>query len=225
MDQKELMKLEEEIHLRAHLSYENDNARFNFQKRDCALLVIDMQNEFVLPGLTNDWIPNATKQIPRIKELIDFCRSNNIPVIYTAFRDSHRKLDRPQIKSNIPLRQTPPKEGADSSTPKETIVSELEPLDDELVIYKVSYGAFYDTPLETILKNLGKNTVIICGCLTNVCCSTTARQAFERSFRVIFGSDINATDNRDIHEAELKTLKRCFARVLTSKEIIDELSI
>jgi len=91
------------------------------------------------------------------------------------------------------------------------------------VIHKSSYGAFYDTPLETIFKNLGKDTVIICGTLTNYCCGTTARQAYERSFKVVFGSDVTSTDDPDMQEPELKVLRKGFARVLSADEIIEML--
>ncbi len=100
---------------------------------------------------------------------------------------------------------------------------ELAPRKDEIVIHKPSYGAFYDTPLETILKNLGKDTVIICGTLTNYCCGMTARQAYERSFKVVFGSDVTSTDDPDMQEAELKVLRKGFAKVLTADEIIEML--
>ncbi len=89
---------------------------------------------------------------------------------------------------------------------------------------KSSYGAFYDTPLETILKNLGRDTVIICGTLTNFCCGVTARQAYERGFYVVFGSDVTATDDPELHEAELKVLRKGFARVLTGAEIASALT-
>jgi nicotinamidase-related amidase len=100
---------------------------------------------------------------------------------------------------------------------------ELTPLPDEIVIHKPSYGAFYDTPLETILKNMGRDTVVICGTLTNFCCGTTARQAYERGFNVIIGSDVTATDDPELHEAELKTLRKGFAMVASSEEIIKKL--
>ena len=100
---------------------------------------------------------------------------------------------------------------------------ELQPLPEEIVIYKPSYGEFYDTPLETILKNLEKDTVIICGVYTNFCCGTTARQAYERGFKVVFGSDINATDDPSIQDAELKILRSGFAKVLTVTEILKTL--
>jgi nicotinamidase-related amidase len=91
------------------------------------------------------------------------------------------------------------------------------------VIHKPSYGAFYDTPLETILKNLGKDTVVICGTVTNICCGMTARQAYERSFKVVFRSDVTSPDDPDLHEPELKVLRKNFAKVLTSEEIIEAL--
>jgi nicotinamidase-related amidase len=97
---------------------------------------------------------------------------------------------------------------------------ELAPGEDEIVIHKPSYGAFYDTPLETILKNLRRDTVIICGTLTNYCCGLTARQAYERSFKVIFGSDVTSTDDMNMQEPELKVLRKGFALVISADEII-----
>ena len=100
---------------------------------------------------------------------------------------------------------------------------ELTPMEGEIVIKKSSYGAFYDTPLETILKNMGKDTVIISGTLANFCCGATARQAYERSFKVIFGSDVTSTDDPEMQEPELKVLRKGFAKVLSSDEIIEAL--
>ena len=114
------------------------------------------------------------------------------------FSRTHRYLDRPASGSLVPNRY--PELG-------------------EIVIHKPSYGAFCDTPLETVLRNLGRDTVIICGTLTNYCCGTTARQAYERGFKVVFGSDVTATDDPELQEAELMVLRKGFARVLSSQEI------
>jgi nicotinamidase-related amidase len=93
------------------------------------------------------------------------------------------------------------------------------------VIHKPSYGAFYDTPLQTILRNLGRDTVVICGTLTNYCCGTTARQAYERGLQVVFGSDVTATDDDALHEAELCVLRKGFARVATGGQIAGWLAV
>jgi len=70
---------------------------------------------------------------------------------------------------------------------------------------------------------LEKDTVIICGTLTNYCCGATARQAYERSFKVIFGSDVTSTDDPEMQEPELKVLRKGFAKVLTAEDIINAL--
>jgi nicotinamidase-related amidase len=59
--------------------------------------------------------------------------------------------------------------------------------------------------------------------LTNVCCGTTARQGYERGFNVVVVGDLTATDDRELHEAELKTLRKGFARVLSLEELLAEL--
>ena len=100
---------------------------------------------------------------------------------------------------------------------------ELAPGEDEVVIQKPSRGAFYDTPVETIMGNLERDTVIICGTLTNYCCGMTTRQAYERGFKVVFGSDVTSTDDPDTQEPELKLLRKGFARVMTAAEIIEAL--
>ena len=103
------------------------------------------------------------------------------------------------------------------------IWKELEPRNDEIVIHKPSYGAFYDTPLETILKHMEKDTIIISGTLTNCCCGTTARQGYERGYKVIFGSDITSTYTKEMQEAEMGILRLAFAKVQSSEEIINEI--
>ena len=59
--------------------------------------------------------------------------------------------------------------------------------------------------------------------MTNYCCGATARDAFFRDYKVIFGSDVTATDNDELHEAELKTLRRGYARVVPAETILAEL--
>ncbi len=143
----------------------------------------------------------------------------NIPVIFTAFTSSHRFLDRPASGPLMPNRYP---EAVEHNSLFQTVEfwHELTPQPDDLVIYKPSYGAFYDTPLETVLRNLGKTTVIIAGTMTNFCCGLTARQAYERGFKVVFGSDLNATDDPEMQEAELKVLRKGFAKVLSLHDIL-----
>ncbi len=207
----------------ARKAYREGSATFDIKTENCVLLVIDMQDEFVKPNWSPGWIPEATRQVPKIKKLIEHCRSKNIPVIYTVFSNTNNYFDRPESGKFMPNRYPEvdinPSEIYDSGK----VWHEIAPLENEIVIHKPSYGAFYDTPLETILKNMKKDTVIICGTLTNYCCGTTARQAYERSFKVVFSSDVTATDDPEMQEPELKVLRKGFAKVLSCDEIISEL--
>ena len=214
---------EQDVLAIARHAYEHGRAEFTIDPGKCALLVIDMQDEFIKPGWTAHWVPEATRQVPKIRALIDHCRSANVPVIYTVFSRTHRYRDRPNSGATMPNRY--PELDVDQSDwfIEGRVWHELAPLEEEIVIHKPSYGAFYDTVLGTILHNMNKDTVIICGTLTNYCCGTTARQAYERGFKVIFGSDINATDDPDMQQAELKVLRKGFARIMTAQEIMDML--
>lgn len=207
----------------ANIAYEKGDPSFKIVPSNCALIVIDLQDEFVKPQWTLYWVPEATRQIPRVKSLIDWCRKNNVPVIFTVYSRTHNNLDRPKSGPFMPNRF--PDLGYDQSSLfiKGQVWHEIEPIEGEIVIHKSSYGAFYDTPLETILKNLGKDTIIICGAMTNYCCGATARQGYERSFNVIFGSDVTATDDPEMQENELKIMRRGFAKVMSCDEIISVL--
>lgn len=209
---------EQEVLDLARRAYES-HATFDVTPESSALLVIDMQDEFVRPGWTPYWVPGATSLVPGIREIIEHSRREGIPVIYTAFADSHLGIDRPGSGAFMPNRY--PDGPHDPEWFRDgTIWHELEPLPNEVVIHKPSYGAFYDTPLQTILNNLDRDTIIICGTLTNFCCGTTARQGYERGFRVVVVGDLTATDDVRLHDAELKTLQKGFARVISLQDLI-----
>ncbi len=214
---------EEQVLALAQQAYRAGQAQFTIDSTRCALLVIDMQDEFVKPGWTPYWIPEATRQVPKIKRLIGRCRAIRVPVIFTVASKTNAYLDRP-ISATLMAHRYPELDIDQSPFFVEGHVwHELAPLDTELVIHKPSYGAFHNTPLETILRNLEKDAVMICGTLTNYCCGTTARQAYDRGFKVVFGSDATSTDDPAMQEPELMVLRKGFAKVLSAQQILDNL--
>jgi isochorismate hydrolase len=217
---KELRYSEQTVLELARKSYEEGDVKFDIIPEKCALLVIDMQDEFVKPYWSPYWVPEATRRVPQIKRLIQHCRKQKIPVVYTVYSKTHQYLDRPLTLPLMPSRF--PDFSFDQSLffVEGNVWYEIAPNPEEIVIHKSSYGAFFETPLETILKNLGKDTIIISGTLTNFCCSTTARQAYERSFKVVFGSDTTATHFPRYHEMELQVLRRGFAKVMSLEELL-----
>jgi nicotinamidase-related amidase len=209
---------EEEVLRLARDAYQEGSAAFPVVPARSALLVIDMQDEFVRPGWTPYWVPEATRMVPRLISFISGCRGVAIPVVFTAFAATHHNLDRPRSGAFMPNRYGT-MDSDDSWFRDGRIWHELRPRPDDVVILKPSYGAFYDTPLETILRNLDRDTIIIAGTLTNFCCGTTARQGYERGFHVVFCSDLTGTDDPDMQQAELSVLRKGFGRVMTADEI------
>jgi nicotinamidase-related amidase len=209
---------EAEVLALARAACTEGQASFPLDLRRAALLVIDMQEEFVRPGWAATWVPDATRMVPRLAAVLAAARGAELPVVHTAFAATHRFLDRPRSGAAMPNRY--PDEPSHGLFERAKWVAELAPKQGELQILKPSYGAFYDTPLDTLLKNLRCDTVIVTGTLTNLCCSTTARQAYERGYFVVFGSDVTATYDAALHEAEIRTLRYGFARIATAAEIV-----
>lgn len=213
------MPSEKEILEIARQEYLTPKVPFQITKDNAALLVVDMQEEFVNPeGML--WIPDAYEQIDLIRKLIGTCREQKIPVLFTAHVHHPSGLDKglmfdiwPKIKSGA-LR-----EGSKGVE----IYHEIRPLPNEKVIFKHRYSAFHNTDLELVLRNMNIGTIIMCGTMTNYCCLSTLIDAFSRDFKIVFGSDINSMDNNDIQDGIMKTIRRGFGRVLSCEEIIKEL--
>jgi nicotinamidase-related amidase len=210
---------EEWVTERARDAYEQGRASFGIRSERTALLVVDMQDEFVRPGWSPHWVPAATRMAPRLRRLAEDCRDASVPVIWTIFDDTHLGLDRPRTLRSFPHAHS------DWHRPGPAGVWDaMGRRPDEVLIRKPSYGAFYDTPLDTVLRNLDRDTVIVTGTLTNYCCGTTARQAYERGYKVVFGSDVTATDDESRQEPELAVLRKGFALVLPAEEITARLT-
>lgn len=203
----------------ADRDYQTDrHFAFEIRREECALIVVDLQEDFVNPD-NPMCVPEAYRQIPRVKKLIESCRGAGVPVVYTAHNiagdccaDFYEYW--PPIAAGAIKEGT---EGAD-------IYHEIYPEPGERVIrVKHTYDSFAGTDLDYVLRDLGVKTVIVCGTLTNFCCESTARTAYFLNYHVVFGSDVNATDSALAHEATIRTMRRGFARVLDHQAIIEVL--
>lgn len=88
----------------------------------------------------------------------------------------------------------------------------------------VHYIPFLGTNLEETLSEMGAKEVIVTGVMTNLCCETTAREAFVRGFRVFFSTDATATSSADLHDATLKNMAYGFAYLVDCKRLQDAFS-
>lgn len=191
---------------------------FEIKKEQCALIVIDMEEDFVEPSAPMA-VPQAFRMVPKLKNVINECRELGIPVIFPT----HTIAD--DVSAGFYEFWDPIKSGAiKEGTPGTDVYHELKPLPHERVIKaKHAYCSFTGTDLDYVLRDLNVKTLIISGTLTNFCCESTARTGYFLHYNIVFGSDINATDNAIAHEATLRTMRRGFGRVMTGEKIIDVL--
>jgi isochorismate hydrolase len=173
----------------------------------CALLAIDMQNYFsriAQPVLKN------------ILKVTQSCRQKNIPVIFTQ----HGHIE-PQKDGGILGEWWG--ELIVNGTEDWKFLSEMRIESKDKIIAKKRYSAFFETDLDKILRSRGIQDLIISGVMTNLCCETTARDAFMRDYRVFFLIDGTATRRSELHLATLKNLGFGFAYLLTCDELIQML--
>ena len=173
-----------------------------------ALIVVDMQNDFVKEGGTLV-VPNAEATIPKLQGLLELARGSGMKVVFT--QDTHTDGD--------PEWEIWPEHVREGSWGWE-IVEELAPREDELVIRKVRYDAFYGTHLDHYLRVWRVDTLVICGTVANICVHYTAASAALRWFEVVVPRDTtSALDPFDL-EASLRQTSFLFAGKITSSEFI-----
>jgi len=188
------------------------------EREKTALLVIDLQNSFVEMDSPNEIEP-IKENIGKVKTFIDFCRGKGIQVIYT--RHSPDRINSP-IESR--LFSSKFIDALKKGTRGWEICERIKPDENETVIDKYKYDAFFGTNLNDIFKSKGTQNVIIIGTITQVCCESTARTAMFHNYNVIFCSDLTFSFDEKLHENTLKVMKRNFGDVLTSDEIMQMFS-
>jgi len=174
----------------------------NPEPKTSALLVIDMQN----------FSSMAQPILPNVLSTIHLCRRASIPVIFTRHSqkspDDHGMLGE-WWNGDLVI----------DGTVEAELMSELDRRPDDVVVEKTAYSAFANTGLEKLLRERGLKEVIVTGVMTNLCCETTAREAFVRGFRVFFSADATATSDEELHEATLKNLAYGFAYLVDCKRL------
>jgi nicotinamidase-related amidase len=182
-----------------------------------ALLVIDMQRDFIEPGgfgesLGND-VGRLAAIVPTVGRLIQGARAAGLAVIYT--KECHRPdlSDLPRSKRD---RGSPARRIGDAGPmgrlliagePGTDIVPQLAPLPGEPVIEKPGKGSFYATRLGEILADRGTRTLLLAGVTTEVCVQTTMREANDRGFECLLVEDATASYHEELHRATLAMVR------------------
>lgn len=204
---------------------------FRLKPLETALLVIDMQKGFLDEGAPLE-VPMARQQVPALAELIAYCRSNNIPVVYSAFTvcpDFNYSFYWKMAEQRGLKVESP--DCAFWEGKHETEIAEaLHPLPDEIVIKKCGYDCFARTELDQILRSMGVKTLLIAGTVINWCVDSTVRSAFHKDYHVAVVADaVSSFDHAGATaeqwcSMELNLFAEAFGRVLPAKDMMAELS-
>jgi nicotinamidase-related amidase len=219
------------------LPIEAEPYAFPFTPAACALLVIDMQRDFLEPGGFGAMLGNDVSQLRRaimpIRTLLTAWRNAGLTVIHT--REGHA----PDL-SDLPLAKKVRGGGPTSigdpgpmgrilvrGEPGHAIIPELAPRSDELVIDKPGKGAFWSTQLHAVLEGRKISQLVVTGVTTEVCVHTTVREANDRGYDCLVPADCTASYFPEFHAAGLAMIKAqggIFGWVTDSTKIISALA-
>jgi len=210
---------------------------FEFIPSKCALLIIDMQRDFLEPGGFGEMLGNDVSQLRRTigpnKALLTAWRAAGFTVLHT--REGHRP-DLADLPPEKKIRGKSEKTIGDEGPmgrilirgeAGHDIIEELYPLPGEPVIDKPGKGAFFATDLHAILQNRGITQLVVTGVTTEVCVNTTVREANDRGYNCLVPSDCVGSYFPDFQEYGLKMIKAqggIFGWVTDSAAILSVLS-
>jgi ureidoacrylate peracid hydrolase len=196
----------------------------DFDPARTALLVVDMQNAFMLPGVAHALCPTAESIVPNINRLAEAVRETGgtvawIRTFVTAqTRDTWSTLYRMVNEAGNAKRETALAVGGKGHELWPT----LDVRSDDLTVEKTRFSAFIQgsSNLEAILRSRGIDTVLVTGTVTNVCCESTARDAMMLNFNTVMVTDGNAAWNDAEHNATLIAFYLTFGDVMSTDMLI-----
>ena len=210
-----------------------DGQKLKVNPDKTALLIVDMQHQFISrdgldaqvareKGMFDKWeyffdrIDNLA--IPNNKKLLDFFRANKLEVTFGRIACYHKDgRDRSPVQrrpgwNNILLPIGDP--GAE-------MVEELKPLEDEIVVNKTTDSVLSGTNYEFLLRNMGIETVVCTGVVTDQCVASTVRSLADAGFEVILVEDACAAATQQLHDAEIMIMNQIYCQVMSTNEVID----
>ena len=190
---------------------------YTFDPAHTALIVIDMQRDFIEPGgfgaaLGND-VSLLKKIVPTVARLLEAFRAAKLPIVHT------RECHKPDLSDCPPaklLRGKPSLRIGDprsmgrilvAGEPGADIVPELAAKPGEIVLDKPGKGAFYATPLGDMLKARGITHLVFAGVTTEVCVQTTMREANDRGYECLLAEDATESYLPEFKKAALDMIR------------------
>jgi nicotinamidase-related amidase len=179
-----------------------------------ALLVVDMQNDFVMPDAPA-CVKGALATVPRVRAALDHFRLHSLPIFH-AFRGYRAD------GSDVEGTRLPAFKGGHPfvvlGTPGAEIVAALAPLPGEYRIAKPRFSAFLGTPLDFILRRLAVSHVVICGTQYPHCIRATAYDAISFDYAVTILTDATSAASPAVEQANIHDMRSIGIRCVTLEE-------
>ena len=196
----------------------------NLDPRKTALVVVDMQNAFMLPGVAHALCPMAEKIVPNINRLAHAVRESGGTVIWikTTFKEDALQSWSTYFEMVTPQQGAKRIAALTADSKGHELWAALDVRPDDLIVEKNRFSAFIQgsSNLAEVLRKRGLDTLLITGTVTNVCCESTARDAMMLNFRTIMVTDGNAAVTDEDHNASLNAFYLTFGDIMSTDKLV-----
>ena len=197
----------------------------NLEPAKTALIVVDMQNAFMLPGVAHSLCPMAEKIVPNINRLADAVRATGGTVawIKTTFTPEVLQSWSTYYEMATPQQGRKRIEALTADGKGHELWAALDVRPGDLTVEKNRFSAFIQgsSELATMLRARGLDTLLITGTVTNVCCESTARDAMMLNFKTVMVTDGNAANTDADHNAALSNFYLTFGDIMSTDFAIE----
>ena len=197
----------------------------NLDPAKTALVVVDMQNAFMLPGVAHALCPMAEKIVPNVNRLAQTVRDTGGTVFWikTTFTQEALRSWSTYFEMTSPQRVAKRIEALTADSSGHALWSGLDVRPQDPIVEKNRFSAFIQgsSPLAEELRGRGIDTILITGTVTNVCCESTARDAMMLNFKTIMVTDGNAAATDGDHAASLIAFYLAFGDIMSTDMLID----
>src|ERR1700682_3694076 len=192
-----------------------------------ALVVVDMQNSFMLPGVAHALCPMAERIVPNINRLAQSVRATGGTVVWikTTFKDDALQNWSSYFEMVTPQKGAKRIAALTADSKGHELWATLDVRPDDVIVEKNRFSAFIQgsSNLAEILRARGLDTILVTGPVTNVCCESTARDAMMLNFKTIMVSDGNAAVTDEDHNASLCAFYLTFGDVMSTDMLVTHL--
>jgi ureidoacrylate peracid hydrolase len=189
-----------------------------------ALVVVDMQNAFMLPGVAHSLCPVAQEIVPNINRLAKAVRATGGTVFWikTTFTEEALRSWSTYFEMTTPQRVAKRIEALTAASLGHTLWSGLDVRPQDSMVEKNRFSAFIQgsSNLAAALRARGLDTILVTGTVTNVCCESTARDAMMLNFKTIMVTDANAAATDEDHNASLIAFYLTFGDIMSTDMLI-----